>query len=100
MNIGAIYEGEVGLWVVEIEGRGGDSVHDEYFKTEQDAIMASAIDGENNTPRRSTAMKFSDGSYMKSSPVFVQPSPKLDKETRAKILGKLTQAQRILFGLT
>ena len=88
----------VNVFKVQIDGRGGDSVHDEYFETRGAAILASAIDGGNREPEEVLGLKFEDGSYMRLGEFFrTTPPPhgnevaKLrqsfeDKRTPAEIL--------------
>ena len=97
MKIGTVLEAMVMLHVVEIEGRGGDSVRNEYFAGAEDAIFASAIHGQNRTPSMVTAMKFSDGTLMiEYRAVSISPRP--PESEIAKLTEKLTPAQKILLG--
>ena len=97
MKIGATYLGYINVWEVQIEGRGGDSVHEEYFPTEKDAILASAIDGGNHTPREISVMKFSDGTFVKSySPIAIEEPVVLSQDQKDQIMGKLQPATRLL----
>jgi len=96
MKPGTILEGEMKLFVVEIKGQGGDSVHDRYFLDEGDAIIASAVDGQNKTPREEFVLKFSDGSYI--YPRFIRVSPAPTREQKAKVLNDITPAQKLLLG--
>ena len=83
------------LYVVEIVGRGGDSVHDAYFETYQQALFASAIDGQNRVPNWIEVLKFSDGTYMHPHVVTLSTPPK--GEQAARLLEDLTPAQKELF---
>lgn len=76
MKKGTVCEGDRELFEVWIEGRGGDSAGHEYFETEDDAILASAVDGENRVPTKVRATRFSDGTWLKgSSRIGVSRSP-------------------------
>ena len=92
---------ETALYRVEIQGRGGDDVHDEYFKEKKDAVLASAIDGGNKTPYVEIVFELSDGRYMKK-PEYVRvsrpPSRKEMKALREQLTEGLTPAQRIIMG--
>lgn len=93
--IGLSFVGEVTLFKVEIEGRGGDSVHDEYFETEQGAIIASAVDGQNLTPKPVRVFKLSDGTYVDRPRVICVSTPP-DKKQLDKLLEGMTPAQKLL----
>ena len=87
---------EVTLFKVEIEGRGGDSVHSAFFKTQEDAILASALDGQNLVPTEVNALKLQDGTYVEiPMPIHVSHPP---SETEvASLMENLTPAQKLLF---
>ena len=87
-------EGEAILYQVRIEGRGGDSAHDEHFETRDAAILASAVDGKNRIPTPVEVDKLSDGSYVTMKYISVYSAP--TEEQTAKLLENLTPAQKIL----
>lgn len=99
MEVGTSVVAEVILFVIEIEGRGGDSVYEEFYETSDDAILASAIDGRNNKPKETLALKLSDGTYI-LPPRFIRvsnkPSDEQIKSLKAKLLAGLTPAQELL----
>ncbi len=95
--IGLSIVGEVTAYMVEIEGRGGNSVHDEVYETNEGAILASAIDGQNNTPRPITLLKLSNGTFIEPPrSVTIRPAP--SEEETAKLLDKLPPAVKLLIG--
>ncbi len=96
MTPGMRVEASALLFKVEIEGRGGDSVHDTYYETEEAAILASAIDGQNRTPTKTLAFKLSDGTYI-LRPQYIHVSDPPSEAEVAKLMEKLTPAQKLLF---
>jgi len=93
--IGLTIVGEVTAYEVEIEGRGGDSVHDEIFETKEGAILASAIDGKNNTPRPVYLLKLSNGDFIRP-PQYVPVRPEPTEGDTAKLLETLSPAVKLL----
>lgn len=93
MKIGISVVEEVTLYKVEIEGRGGDNVRTVTYHTNEAAVMASAIDGKNRTPRGFRALKFSDGSYGNVQLYRIDPGP--TPEEIAKLKEKLGQERKI-----
>jgi hypothetical protein len=87
--------GERILYRVEIVGRGGDSVHDEYFLTREHAILASAVDGHDHPPYTICVLELSDGSFVQMKRIGVSLPP--SEEEIEKLLENLTPAQKILF---
>jgi len=100
MKEGTTFLGMKTVFEVTIEGRGGDSVRDEYFATSDEATLASAVDGGNKTPMQAQVMEFSDGSLI--SPHYIRLTDGPSEEEKEKLLAKLqakqTPAQRILLG--
>lgn len=91
----------VTLFKVQIEGRGGDSVHDEYFETRGAAILASAIDGGNHEPEEVIALKFPDGSIMKLGEFIHITHPPHGRDVaklRESFTDRRTPAERLLSG--
>ena len=95
MKLGISVVRERVLFRVEIEGRGGDSVCDEYFENEDDAVLASAIDNQNHTPVQETVLEMSDGSIIKM-PQVIHISRPPNAEELAELARTITPAQRIL----
>ena len=89
---------EVILYMVWLEGRGGDSGFNAYFETEEAAIFASALDGQNLTPKPVDVLKLSDGSYVQvPMHIRVQSAPSEEKISKLGIPEQqLTPAQRLL----
>ena len=94
MKTGVSVVGPRALFEVTIDGRGGDSVHEEYFVSRDDAVIASAVDGQNREPREVDVYEMSDGSFVQFTHYRVSPSP--SQTDRRKILESLTPAQRLL----
>jgi hypothetical protein len=88
----------VTLFAVQISGRGGDDENEEYFMTEKDAILASALDGKDRTPRMVAMVPLSDGHFM-FQPAIVTVSPTPDHERvevwKAQRAARLTPAERL-----
>jgi hypothetical protein len=82
------------IYELGIEGRGGNSVHSQYYETEEGAILASAVNGENRMPRPMTVLELSDGSLVTMTFLRINKPPSVAEQ--AKILEALTPAQRIL----
>jgi len=93
--IGLTIVEEVTAYEVEIEGRGGDSVHDEVYETKEGAILASAIDGKNNRPVPVSLLKLSDGSFIEL-PLHVAVRSEPSEEETTKLLDKLPPAVKLL----
>jgi ATP-dependent Clp protease ATP-binding subunit ClpA len=87
--------GERDVHVVEIEGRGGDSARDEYFDNEEDAILASAVDGQNRKPRIERVVQLSNRDLIEM-PKFIRISKPPTVAQITRLEGTLTPAQRIL----
>lgn len=98
IKVGTSVVAEVTLYRVDIQGRGGDSVHDEYFETKEDAIMASAVDGQNHLPARENVLKLSEGTLIKM-PVCVHVSAPPTPAEMEDLKSRFTPAQKILFGM-
>jgi hypothetical protein len=98
MKPGATFIGMTTIYRVQIEGRGGDSAYDAYFETEEQALLASAIDGPGRKPTPVLVLKFSDGTLMFHGIVTLSRPPK-DEEV-AKILESLSPGQKVAFGIT
>lgn len=97
MNPGVSFVREVVVHRVKIVGRGGDSVHDEYFVDRDTAVLATAVDGRNVQPEAVTAYQFSDGTLtLPPRTVILSEGP--TEEVKVKLLNDLTPAQRILLG--
>lgn len=91
-----MFLGTTAIYRVTIDGRGGDSVHDEYFVDRDDAIFASALDDNNRTPEPVIVFKFSDDTLiLPGKEIHLCQGP--TTEERRKVLKNLTPAQRILF---
>lgn len=97
MEPGTTFVGMKEIWEITIDGRGGDSVDEEYFLNKSDAIMASAVDGPNRTPDRVEVMEFSDGTLMLPGR-GIRLSKPLSEEAKQKLLDGMTPAQKILTG--
>ena len=95
MKIGTILEFIVTLYVVKMKGRCGDAERDCYFKTEEDAIFASAVEGQNLTPRPVEAMGFSDGTLMIDY-VSIAITSRPSEQEIATLTKDFTPAQRLL----
>jgi hypothetical protein len=88
--------GEETVFRVEIVGKGGDSIHDEFFKTEQAAVLATVFDGRNHSPTPVFALKLSDGRYIKC-PRFFRLSAPPDKSKVTNIVKRgLNRVQRAI----
>jgi hypothetical protein len=99
MEPGTIYEGLETLFTVTLEGRGGDSVREVYFKTENEGIIASFRDGENRKPKKVSVEKFSDGTRKyQGETISVVPSVSdLTTKEKDEIIASLTPVQKVLF---
>ncbi len=89
---------EATLYKVEIEGRGGDSVRDCYFVTHEDAVFASALDGQNRIPTELPALLLSDGTYV-HVPKVIHISLAPSQTDIEKLKEKLTPALKLLLGV-
>lgn len=89
---------EVTLHMVNIEGRGGDSAHDEYFLSNKAAVVASAVDGKNQEPTMVSAWQLTDGRFV--IPRFVGISKPPSPKQTAKLLVGLSPAQRLVLART
>ncbi|HCC05855.1 TPA: hypothetical protein DEP94_00600 [Candidatus Nomurabacteria bacterium] len=89
---------EVTLYSVEIEGRGGNSVRNEYFLSNQDALLASAIDGCNHTPIPVRALKFSDDTYgiVSEFRISIPPGEEQIAAFKKRVLEGLTPMQKFM----
>lgn len=103
MEPGTRFVGYKTVYEVEIEGRGGDSVHEERYEKEEDAVIAAALDRLEHgyrtvhEPRPVTVMEFSDGNYYDVHSMGVNSPP--NDEERKKVLGGLSRAQKILLNM-
>jgi hypothetical protein len=95
MNIGTSVVAIVTLYKVEIEGRGGDNAHEEYFETRKSAVLASAVDGQNREPTPEDVLKMSDGTHIRM-PGRIHISEPPSEEQVAKLMESLTPAMRLL----
>jgi len=93
--IGATIVKVVTLYKVEIQGRGGDSIHDEYFETQEGAIFASAVDGRNQMPTPERFLKLSNGVLIEF-PQAVQVSNPPSDEQIEKLAEKLPTFAKLL----
>ena len=93
-NSRVFFQGEITLYRVQIDGRGGDSIHYEYFETEKDAELASAIDGGYHNTRAVSVMKLSNGRHMEM-PQYIDISPPPGRGAKKKLLGELPRAQKV-----
>ena len=62
--IGLTIVGTTTVYRVQIDGRGGDSEHDEEFATQKEAEGASLVDGSAHKVQAVEVYKMSDGSLM------------------------------------
>jgi hypothetical protein len=97
MKKGVICEGMVKVWAVTIDGRGGDSVREEYFETKKDGVIASFRDKCNRTPEEIEVMKFSDGSLVKYMEIIhTETMPKLTDQERDSFRENLLPIQKMI----
>ncbi len=88
MKMGVTVDAELTLYRVQIEGRGGDSIRDEYFDTDKGATFAAAMDGhQDQNPLPVRAYRLSDGSLI-LDPQRIQISI---APTQATVKRKLTE---------
>lgn len=93
--------GEVTIYGVKIENHGGSSAETEYFLKNQDALLASAIDGGNHTPGPVKVLEFSDGTYGVIDSIRISRPPSQEKieAFKKQILAGLTPVQKLLLSL-
>ena len=95
MKIGTSVVGEITMFRVTIEGRGGDSVHDEWFETADAAVLASAIDGGNDAAHPEVVLRLSDGTHiLPPRTIHISTPPTIGAV--AKLLDNLSPATRAL----
>ncbi len=94
--LGRTITAEVQAWTVEIEGRGGDSVHDAIYLRKEDAAIASAIDGKNYEPRSVCVYRLSDGTYIHPPSGAGMSNPPTDEKIKT-VIDRLPPVVRLLF---
>ena len=95
MKVGTSVVEEVTVYKIQIDGRGGDSIDDEYYLEMGDAILAGAVDGTNHPIRTETILKLSDGTYI-GQPRGIRISLRPSKEDVARAVAKLPQGTQAL----
>lgn len=94
---GLTFEEEVKLLEITIHGRGGDSEHEEHFRTGSEAQIATFLDGGKERERIIHAWKMSDGSYFRH-PAMIRVRT-ITEEEKKKVLDSLSPAQKTVLGI-